>query len=386
MNRLGKFTALCALTFAALTTTSCDSIFHDDLADCPQGVYVRFYQQSPCFSTQTNVGNVNNLYLLAFDKNTGLLANFVKTDNNINLSPDHETLLPLHQGEYELVAWTGNAAELASGQLQNGVTRKSDLFFQLRQQTANGNNTAALSFPNTPEPIRYGFAGTGLRRQPADSAEVAHYNATSQLPEDAVISIPDPAKEGSVFRHAAINLRPQALNVKVRLILDSKVKTSRYPTTAGNFSVSLLTAANGLLHNAVAPNNVVDWQVPQAQLATSATLQGLAPVAQRAATDTLALDYNVLGNTLGNLANGRLELSHQGQRVVLSDNVARITQQLNLPALIRLAAEKQNLNLSCKPEVTIDLHVRNQCDDCNTYMVFDVVIGPWSVHSYEVEL
>ena len=40
MNILGKFTALAALALATTALGSCDSMFHDDLADCPQGVFV----------------------------------------------------------------------------------------------------------------------------------------------------------------------------------------------------------------------------------------------------------------------------------------------------------------------------------------------------------
>ena len=75
--------------------------------------------KTPCYNYKnTNVGKVNNLHVLAFDKQTGLLANFVAADQEMMLTTEHETLLPLQQGDYELVAWTGNAAELASAKLQ----------------------------------------------------------------------------------------------------------------------------------------------------------------------------------------------------------------------------------------------------------------------------
>lgn len=383
MNLLAKLGVACASLIGVFATYSCDSIFHDDLADCPQGVYVRFYQQTPCLSRNTAIGTVNNLHILAFDKQTGLLANHVAADNNVMLSPEHETLLPLHQGDYELVAWTGNAAELASAKLQNGVTKKSDLFFQIRQQ-----QDGSLVFPNTPEPLRYGFAGTGLQRLPADSAEVAHYYNTSQYPTDEVISIPDAAKEGSVFRHAAINLRQQALKVNVHLIVDSNVKRAKYPTEPRNFNVQLRTAARELSHEAATDGaqTTADWSVPQARVLQSAQQFPLAPNAQVIVGDSLKQKYNLLGNTTSNLSEGRLQLTHKGEAVELSSSVMEHTKSLNLPALIRIAMEKQGSNINCGGEVTIELRIKNKCDDCNTYMVYDVIIGPWSVHSYETEL
>ena len=93
-----------------------------------------------------------------------------------------------------------------------------------------------------------------------------------------------------------------------------------------------------------------------------------------------------MGNTANNLAEGRLVIMHKGKKVELSDAVKQLTSALDLPALIRIALEKQNINLNCGDEVTIKLHVKNQCVDCDTYMIFDVEIEKWSVHSYETEL
>jgi len=383
MNLLAKFGAACVTILGVFANYSCDSIFHDDLSDCPQGVYVRFYQQTPCYNYKnTSVGKVNNLHVLAFDKQTGLLANFVAADQEMMLTTEHETLLPLQQGDYELVAWTGNAAELASAKLQKGVTHKSDVFFQLRQQ-----QDGSYVFPNTPEPLRYGFAGTGLNRLPLDSAEYAHREATSQYPLDEVINIPDPAKEGSVFRHAAINLRPQTLRVNVQLVVDGSVKSAKYPTAANNFDLQLLTSGRALAHEAAKNGSaLVDWAVPQAKLVPATDARLLQPLQKQVVADTLKQSYNLLGNTANNLAEGRLVIMHKGKKVELSDAVKQLTSALDLPALIRIALEKQNINLNCGDEVTIKLHVKNQCVDCDTYMIFDVEIEKWSVHSYETEL
>ena len=384
MNILGKFTALAALALATTALGSCDSMFHDDLADCPQGVYVRFYQQTPCHTLNSVVGKVNNLHVLAFDKNTGLLANYVAVDKEINLSRTHETLIPLSQGDYELVAWTGNADNFRSANLQKGVTKKSDVFFQLRQQ-----QDGSLVFPNTPEPLRYGFAGTGNQRQPSDSLEYAAAQHAEVIADD-VITIPDAAKFGSVFRHAAINLREQALNVKVQVVVDASVKRSKYPTTADKFSVNLKTAGTALSHTAVKNGLLADWQTPQAALSDTAKLVLMQPIARTTSNDTLTLNYHLLGNTWQSLADGRLELSHDGTAVVNAPDFPRYLQasnaSLSLRGLIREAVASQNLSLTCSSDVTIVIRVKNRCEDCNTYMNYDVKINQWAVHSYSTDL
>ena len=55
MNILGKFTALAALALATTALGSCDSMFHDDLADCSQG----------CLCASTN-RKINNAFLQKF--------------------------------------------------------------------------------------------------------------------------------------------------------------------------------------------------------------------------------------------------------------------------------------------------------------------------------
>ena len=383
MNLLAKLGAACATLFSVFATYSCDSIFHDDLSDCPQGVYVRFYEQMPCLKKQTAVGKVQNLHLLAFDKQTGLLANYVAADHEVMLTPDYEILLPLRQGDYDVMAWTGNSAELASAKLQRGVTKKSDFFFQLRQQ-----QDGSLVFPDTPEKLRYGFAGSGLQRLPADSAEYAHFYNTSQYPIDEVVSIPDAAKEGSVFRHAAVNLRQQALRVNVHVIVDGNVKRSKYPTNPTNFALQLNTAARELSNEAATDGaqTSIDFEIPQAKVVSSTKRFPLLPVHNEIAGDSLKYRYNLLGNTTSNLSDGNLVLMHKGKAVELSTGVQERTKSLNLPALIRIALENKGNNIRCGGEVTIELRVGNKCDGCDTYMIYDVVIGPWSVHSYELEL
>lgn len=383
MNLLAKLGAVCATLLSVFATYSCDSIFHDDLSDCPQGVYVRFYEQMPCLKKQTAVGKVQNLHLLAFDKQTGLLANYVAADHEVMLTPDYEILLPLRQGDYDVMAWTGNSAELASAKLQRGVTKKSDFFFQLRQQ-----QDGSLVFPDTPEKLRYGFAGSGLQRLPADSAEYAHFYNTSQNPIDEVVSIPDAAKEGSVFRHAAVNLRQQALRVNVHVIVDGNVKRSKFPTIPANFALQLNTAARELSNEAATDGaqTSIDFEIPQAKVVSSTKRFPLLPVHHEIAGDSLKYRYNLLGNTTSNLSDGNLVLMHKGKAVELSTGVQERTKSLDLPALIRIALENKGNNIRCGGEVTIELRVGNKCDGCDTYMIYDVVIGPWSVHSYELEL
>lgn len=400
MNILGKFTALAALALATTALGSCDSMFHDDLADCSQGVFVRFYQQKDklCFAPKVlpdgktldvkpsfaPIGKVNNLYVLAFDKNTGLLANFVAADKEVNLTHEHETFVPLTKGDYELVAWSGNAENFAAANLQKGVTKKSDVFFQLRQQ-----QDGSLVFPNTPEPLRFGFAGTGNQRQPANEQEYAAQQNGKFIIDEA-INIPDAAKYGSVFRHANLNMREQALNLKVKLVVDASVKDSRYPTKADKFTVNLLTGGKSLSSVPVKNGLLPDWQTPTAAIAEKAPLTLMQPIARSFSddNDTLYVDYHLLGNTFASLADGQIEISHDGTHVEnpgFDKELAPTNTAFSLRGLIREAIKQNYLSLNCSSDVTITIRVKNRCENCNTYMSVDVSILDWTIHSYAVD-
>ena len=202
---------------------------------------------------------------------------------------------------------------------------------------------------------------------------------------DDVISIPDPAVEGSVFKHAAINLRQQALRVNVNVIVDPSVKPSKYPTGPAKFNLQLLTHGRELAHEALQDSKKQTlWQVPQAKLIAAQQESPLMAFHQEVVGDTLKSQFNVLGNTLDQLAQARLTLTHEGKNVELSPAVMEYAKGLDLPQLIKVALGQGNLN--CNGEVTINLYVNNKCPECGTYMVFDVVIANWSVHSYETIL
>ena len=72
MNRVHHI-ILPLLTLLALTT-SCSKIIYEDLEECPQGVYISFYNQTPCMEAPETVGEVNGLYVFAFDLNDVLVT------------------------------------------------------------------------------------------------------------------------------------------------------------------------------------------------------------------------------------------------------------------------------------------------------------------------
>ena len=81
------------ITLFALGTIlwGCDSLIYEDLSDCPQGVYVKFYSMTPCAVDSTFIGQVSDLHLFAFNEQDILVS--VATQKNVNLDKNNQWLL-----------------------------------------------------------------------------------------------------------------------------------------------------------------------------------------------------------------------------------------------------------------------------------------------------
>ncbi|MCH4185645.1 MAG: FimB/Mfa2 family fimbrial subunit, partial [Prevotella sp.] len=177
--------ALCAL---GTMLWSCDSFIYDNLKHCPQGVYVKFYSKTPCASDSTFIGSVPSLTVFAFDKNDKLVTSV--TEKNVNLTHDYEVYMPVSDGNYTFVAWAGADDNFTTGNFVNGTTTKKDVMLTLK--SASG--------------VAQDLSGTRLWQG-----------------ESPVVFLPDPDKEGSVYKYTAINLQELTNRVTVKVELDETV-------------------------------------------------------------------------------------------------------------------------------------------------------------------
>ena len=103
MKLLNKLTI--TLFALGMIFASCDTLIYDNLEDCPQGVYVKFFSMTPCDTDSSFIGDVSSLTLFAFDKNDKLVITTTKT--NVTLSRDYDILVPVSNGEFSFIAWAG---------------------------------------------------------------------------------------------------------------------------------------------------------------------------------------------------------------------------------------------------------------------------------------
>lgn len=80
-------------------------VIYKNLADCPQGVYVKFYSMATCAVDSTFIGDVSSLTVFTFRSECKLITSV--TEQDVSLNRDFEILVPVSNGNFSFIAWTG---------------------------------------------------------------------------------------------------------------------------------------------------------------------------------------------------------------------------------------------------------------------------------------
>ena len=317
------------ITLFALGTIfwSCDTLIFDDLADCPQGVYVKFYSMTPCESDSTFLGNVSSLTLFAFDENDRLVT--YTTEQNVTLSRDFNILVPVSDGNYTFVAWTGVDENFTRGSFTNGTTTKKDVMLTL-------NSTAGVAANLNGKEVYQG--------------------------ESPVVFLPDPIEYASFYEYTAVNL--QEVTNRVELIVEfDKATMKEYDLEELHVEVS---SGNGVMR--------IDGTMPQNQ--NVLTYPSAAPIYD----DNVATwNYNMMDLRTG--YDNKLHVYYTG-----NEEEGETVFNGDLIAMILLAAQDGRVNLDCDNDFTIKVVIKDYCVECWTHFSCSIYVNDWLVHSYSTEL
>ena len=317
------------ITLFALGTIfwGCDSLIYDDLTDCPQGVYVKFYSMTPCESDSTFIASVPSLTVFAFDENDRLVTSV--TQQNITLSRDYEVLMPVSDGNFTFVAWAGVNDKFTVSSFTNGTTTKKDVMLKL----------------NAVSGVAANLSGTHVWQG-----------------ESSVVFLPDPAVYASFYEHTAVNLREVTKRVELIVEFD-KATMKDYDLEAIHAKVS---SANGTLR--------IDGTMP---LNESALVY---PAANSSFGDNIATwHYNLLDLKTG--YNNNLHIYYTG-----NDEEGETVFNGDLIAMILLAAQNGRANLDCDNDFTIKVVIKDYCVECWTHFSCSIYVNDWLVHSYSTNL
>ena len=321
-----KSKILIALFALGTILGSCDSLIYDDFKDCPQGVYVKFYSMTPCEVDSTFIGNVSSLTVFAFDENGRLVASV--SEKNVVLSKDFEVLVPVSDGNYSFVAWTGIDDKFTTSEFSRGVTTKKDVLLRIRST-----NSAATQIANTH--IWHG--------------------------ESPVVFLPDPDLYGTVYKHTAVNLKELTNRVKVVVEFEPSVTKS---VTPKDLAVAVSSANGTVLIDATMPLN--------------SPILNFAPLNTTYTTNSVTWDFALLNLMTG--YHNKLTITYPEAKQNVFDG--------DLLASILLNPIEGGINLDCENDFTVRFVVKDYCAQCQTetHFICAVYVNDWMVHSYSTEL
>ncbi|ULB33668.1 MULTISPECIES: FimB/Mfa2 family fimbrial subunit [Proteiniphilum] len=114
--------------------SGCDALIYEDMLNCPQGVYLKFYTKTPCDADTLYPADISNITVYVFDAGDKFYMEWPA--ENVNLSKSYELLIPFASpGKYSFVAWANNNSNGSFEQknLKKGITTKGDLLLHLKQ-------------------------------------------------------------------------------------------------------------------------------------------------------------------------------------------------------------------------------------------------------------
>lgn len=306
---------------------SCGSYIYDDLKDCPQGVYVKFYAKTTCANDTAFIGKVPSLTVFAFDKD-GKLSTLVEQED-VYLTENFEVFVPISNGDYSLIAWAGINEKFKKSTCSPSITCKEDVMLTINSE----DGIATIIDPM--DRISQGVS--------------------------SIISLPDPSVYGSLYIHTAVNLREITNRFKVVVEFDEAIMRELDPeklevkisSANGTINIDGCTPSNMpvLTYPAIATrfeNNICSWDFSMLDLTT-------------ACSNTLDIIYN--GN-------------NKKETLFTGDLITSILSK----------AEGKGINLDCENDFTLKFIVDEYCSECKTPFKSDIYINDWHIYSYSTDL
>ena len=302
---------------------SCNSLIYDDLSECPQGVYVRFYTLTPCDTDTSYVGNVPTLTVFAFDESGKLVTS--ASEQNVTLSREYEVLMPVSNGNFSFIAWAGMNDNFTISTFTPGTTTKEEVMLAIK----------------TTEGVASNLGTTKVWQG-----------------ESPVVSLPDPDKYASVFKRAAVNMLE--LTNRVKLIIEFNPADT--PVEMDEFTVSL-GSKNGTMN--------INGSVPADAPAV------VYPALNRSETATsFTWDYALMDLIKGAGNNLTITWGVTGETIFDGDFVEKLL----------LNTSGGNINLACENDFEIRMKLTDYCETCETRFTIEITVNDWEVYEYEVDL
>lgn len=305
----------------------CESLIYDDLKNCPQGIFVKFYSKTMCAEDSLFIGEVSSLTIFAFDQEGKLRA--LVEQKNVDLTQDYEALVPVSNGNYSLIAWAGVNDKFKENSFIIGVTSRNDVMLAI-----NSADNIATEI-STEDRIWHG--------------------------ESPVIFLPDPSEYGSLYKYTNVNLRELTNRIGIVLEFDQ--------TTMKNYDPSKLevtvSSANGIVNiDGHTPLNLPILTYPSIETKFDKNIG--------------SWYYSMLDLKTG--YSSMLSITYNG------NNKKETIFNGDLISSILLKATEKGINLNCENDFTVKFMIKDYCAECNSPFNCAVYINNWLIYSYSTDL
>lgn len=282
--------------------------------DCPQGtINVTFYSQTPCQIEKYFPEEIRDISLYLFDKNDILIDH--QQETSIGRVGEYTHTFTASNGIYSVIAWTGlEPVHYDLNTLQNGITTKEDLLFQLKH-TSEGSS--------------------GLN------------NNTLFFGESKAVYLSEVINTSSNPENISINL--QEITNRIRVIINGL-------PDPGNHEI-ILESDNGsmLINGVIMPEQAFPY------------------------TGIDLVRDGILESAFTLL---KLETGHKSTLIVKNKISGEELYRGDL--LGTLLLKNPDINLKCEHDFVIEFTAQDQCE-CGTYMITEIWVNNWLVHSYDTE-
>lgn len=325
-----KIKLLMSLSILGVIFGGCDSLIYDNLEDCPQGVYVKFYSMTPCETDSTFIGDVTALSVFAFDENDKLVI--THQQQNASLTRDFEVLMPVSNGNYTFVAWAGVNDNFTVESFTPGTTTKQDVMMTLKMN---------------------------------DSKAVQLGNHKVWQGESRTVNMPDPAVTGALYKHTAVNLREVTNRVKLIVEFDRTTMKEKLPK---DLRVKVSSANNSMHIDGATKRNGAPIEYPAQDVVIT--------------DDVGEWNYSLLDLVTGMSNNLKITLEEEGD----NSGEEKIVFDGDLIASILLRAVDKGVSLDCENDFEVRFEIKDYCVECWTHFSCNIYVNDWLVHSYSTDL
>ena len=348
MNLPNKLTGVFFTLGLGFLLSGCESMFHDDLDNCPQAVYVKLYNTT-CKADSIGLNTQSNVHLLAFDEDNKLAASAELKDIDLGNKQKGftEVRLPIKSDTpdqdrvYNIYAWTGvNGKFSAEAKIGD---KKDQVFASLR----SGAESQYVNLGS--DRVYFGQAGRS-------------------------VVLKNPAKNGSQEDHIAVPVGELTYRLNVSVVLDKSMLGRKNPPSIREFGLQI-NSGNGTYNY-------------DGTHAINSAINGYQPNGPVVYNDTaLVAKYTVMDLQTGLGSQVRISHSKNGQT---RDVEMPIDIQHDLIAAILAYASKPenkfSFNLNCEHDIDLKFLIKDKCDGCGQYMCTGVFINDWLVHTFDTEL